>query len=230
MSQTHPHAPDPAPLRSVSPPKQARSELTLQRLLSAAEALIQERDSVDDVSISEIAKRAKSSVGGFYARFRDKDELLLALHERFVRELEDRFAGMGSAADGTQLTQLLDEGVRLLVDVHRAHHSLLMAFAGRATHNRRLAETALSFRAQVIDRFATILLGWRAQIRHPDPELAAELAVQMALSFMEQTMVVGPVRARGGALSDTCLRSELSRMVLSYLAVPTPHTDTGVTR
>lgn len=34
-----------------------------------------------DVSITEVARRAGSSVGGFYARFRSKDELLRALEE-----------------------------------------------------------------------------------------------------------------------------------------------------
>ena len=74
--------PSPTTLASVARPKQARSEASLQRLLEAAEALSRERDSREDVSISQLTKRAKSSVGGFYARFKDKYELLLALHER----------------------------------------------------------------------------------------------------------------------------------------------------
>jgi AcrR family transcriptional regulator len=69
-------------LRTVSGPKQARSERTLQRLLAAAEALIKEKGHAA-VSIPEIARRAGSSVGGFYARFRDKDELLRALRRHF---------------------------------------------------------------------------------------------------------------------------------------------------
>ncbi len=66
------------PLQAVTGPKQARSERTLQRLLDAAEVLIEEKGHAA-VSIPEIARRARSSVGGFYARFRDKNELLRAL-------------------------------------------------------------------------------------------------------------------------------------------------------
>ncbi len=64
-----------AQLRTVAGPKQARSEDTLRRLLNAAEELIIEKGH-RAVSIPEIARRAHSSVGGFYARFRDKTELL----------------------------------------------------------------------------------------------------------------------------------------------------------
>jgi AcrR family transcriptional regulator len=72
------------PLASVSVPKQARSEQTLIRLLDAAESLIRDKG-LGAVSVPEIVSRAGSSVGGFYARFKDKDELLLALEERFLR-------------------------------------------------------------------------------------------------------------------------------------------------
>ena len=78
-----------AALRSVALPKQARSEQTLRRLLDAAEELIQAKG-LAGVSIPDIVRRAGSSVGGFYARFRDKHELLRALEERFFVELYGR--------------------------------------------------------------------------------------------------------------------------------------------
>ena len=68
--------------RPMSEPKQPRSERTQERLLRAAEKLILEKG-LADASVPEIARRAGSSVGGFYARFPDKDALLRALEERF---------------------------------------------------------------------------------------------------------------------------------------------------
>src|SRR5687767_2904644 len=115
------------PLRSVAKPKQARSEDSLRRLLDAAESLLDER-SFGDVSIADIAKRARSSVGGFYARFRDKDELLLALHERFVGELEQRFNEVEALATGERsVSDLLRPSLMLLVEVHRSRRGLLVA-------------------------------------------------------------------------------------------------------
>src|SRR5437867_12848075 len=74
------------PLQTVAGPEQARSQRTLRRLLAAAAVLIEEKGHAA-VSIPEIARRARSSVGGFYARFRDKNELLRALEERHFLEV-----------------------------------------------------------------------------------------------------------------------------------------------
>ena len=46
-----------------------------------AEALIAERG-LGGLSIAEVVRRARSSVGSFYGRFGDKDGLLRALHAR----------------------------------------------------------------------------------------------------------------------------------------------------
>src|SRR6185436_14033987 len=73
------------PLHWVKPPQQARSQKTLERLLDAAEELIAERG-VASVTVSEVVRRAGSSVGAFYARFPDKDALLATLHERSCAE------------------------------------------------------------------------------------------------------------------------------------------------
>lgn len=76
-------------LASVARPKQARSEQTLRRILEAAERLIGEKG-LGDVSIPDIVREARSSVGGFYARFKDKNELLRALEERFFQRLDGK--------------------------------------------------------------------------------------------------------------------------------------------
>src|SRR2546427_12921088 len=86
----------PMVLQSVSGPKQARSERTLYRLLDAGEALIVEQG-LAGLSIPEVARRARSSVGGFYARFRDKNELLRALEERHFIEVWQRLEALADA-------------------------------------------------------------------------------------------------------------------------------------
>jgi AcrR family transcriptional regulator len=84
----------------VRPPQQARSQLTLSRILDASETLLAEK-SWEDAGVAEIARRAGSSVGAFYSRFRDKDALLVALHERFV---EEAFATSVAALEETRWT------------------------------------------------------------------------------------------------------------------------------
>ena len=70
-------------LEWVRPPQQERSQRTLERLLDAAEAIILEQG-VEAANVAAVAKRAKSSVGAFYARFQDKETLVRAVCERFA--------------------------------------------------------------------------------------------------------------------------------------------------
>ncbi len=78
--------PRPIPdLRWVRAPQQARSQETLDRILDAAEALVTEKG-FEEATVAEVARRAESSVGAFYARFRDKTGLLYALHDRYLEQ------------------------------------------------------------------------------------------------------------------------------------------------
>src|SRR5437868_6332491 len=106
----------PLMLLTVSGPKQARSERTLYRLLDVAEALIVE-EGLGGLSIPEVARRAGSSVGGFYARFRDKNELLRALEERFFREVQVRLDALADERrwEGAPVTAIVEAAVEELV-------------------------------------------------------------------------------------------------------------------
>src|SRR5437016_12570624 len=64
------------------PAKQARSKLTLHRLLAATEALL-EHGGLEAATIPAIAEAAGVSVGVVYRRFLGKDALLRAVYERF---------------------------------------------------------------------------------------------------------------------------------------------------
>src|SRR6266581_5741534 len=71
------------------PAKQARSRLTVHRLLSAAEALL-EHGGLDAATVPAIAEAAGVSVGVVYRRFPDKDALLRAVYERFFKTMGDQ--------------------------------------------------------------------------------------------------------------------------------------------
>ena len=69
----------------VTPPLQARSKRALDAILAAVEALLEER-SFDRIGMAEIAARAGVAVGSIYARFADKQSLLIGMHDR-IHEL-----------------------------------------------------------------------------------------------------------------------------------------------
>ena len=209
----------PPRLRSVAEPKQARSEATLHRLLDAAESLIQKKGHAD-VSIPDIVVRAGSSVGGFYARFRDKDELLRALEERFLAEMRDLLGGLAAPERWRDagIPEIVRAGVATLLEVSRERRELLVAFAARAAHGQGPElQDILGFRREVSARFVELLHARSEQLAHPQPDVAVDLAVQLVFGLMEQMIVFGEIRVGDRRLGDDELAEEMVRSVLGYI-------------
>jgi AcrR family transcriptional regulator len=174
------------------------------------------------VSVPEIAARAGSSVGGFYARFRDKAELLRALEERFFAQKELRVEELahpdhwGDASLPEIVRACMDE----LVGTFRTREPLIRAFLLRAAHDAELVGVALRFRRRTSERIGSMLMTRRDEIAHPDPPLAIDVGVQLAFALMHEFALFGEVRAAGRPLSDDDLAAELTRVVLGYLSAP----------
>ena len=208
------------PLQTVAGPKQARSERTLQRLLDAAQTLIEEKGHAA-VSIPEIARRARSSVGGFYARFRDKNELLRALEERHFIEVWQRLEALADARrwENVSTAQMVEAAVSELVTVTRERRRLIAAFLVSAIQDPVIREGGLRFRRRVEERIRALLLPRRSEMDHPDPALAIDLGVQTAFALMNHHVLIEKTEAGGRPVSDEELQRELTTMFLRYVGI-----------
>jgi AcrR family transcriptional regulator len=213
-----------ARLRSVARPKQARSEQTLTRILDAAERLICERG-LSNVSIAALAKEAGSSVGGFYARFKDKDELLRALHERD----QHRFgAAVAEITDPDlwarePLATMIERALQIFFARLEGRQRLAAAFLESAARRPDQWKHAIAFRQEVVDAFSKLIALRREEIRHPDPELAVRFALGQVLAFVDQRALSAHVGVSGiWEMSDDRQREELTRSLCRYLGVDEP--------
>jgi AcrR family transcriptional regulator len=207
-------------LRSVLPPKQARSEESLRRILEAAQAVIEEHGH-RDLSIAEVARRAGSSVGGFYARFRSKDELLCALEEHFFDHLTVLVEGLAAPdtwreASARQIVRVL---LRILIDTHSRHRRLIAAFVARALREPERHPEALNFRRLAAERLAALAVARRDLVGHPDPGLAAQFAVEAVFGILQTRIVSGALGLPSEPVDDDALERELERLVVAYLGI-----------
>jgi AcrR family transcriptional regulator len=215
-------------LRWVREPRQARSRRTLDRILDAAEALMAEKG-FEDAPVAEVVRRAGSSVGAFYARFRDKDGLLYALYDRY---LEQAMATTDDALDparweGVALPETLGSVVRFLVSVFREQRGLIRAFVMRNHADPGFAAREARLSRYVGEKLAGVLLAHRDAIRHPEPERAVRFGLNMVFSTIESMVLFGETRSSDLAVDDDRLAAELTRAYLAYLGVterqnPTP--------
>lgn len=207
-------------LRWVRPPRQARSQDTLDRLLDAAETLIAEKGFAD-ATVAEIARRAGSSVGSFYTRFHDKEGLLYALYDRYF---EQATATADAALDparweGAGIAEILRSVTRFLVQVYRERAGLIRAFVQRNHSDANFQARQERLSHYVNERLSALLLARAAEIAHPDPARAAAFGLTFTASTIEGVVLFGELRSNVLALDDDELATELARAYLAYLGI-----------
>lgn len=215
-------------LRWVRPPRQVRSQETLDRILDAAEALVAEKG-FEDTTVAEIARLAGSSVGAFYSRFRDKDGLLYALYERYF---EQATATADAALDpvrwdGVPIPGILRAVVRFLVEIYRERRGLIRAFVVRNHSDAEFRARQERLSHYVNARLSELLLERRAEITHAAPVRAAAFGLTMTVSTIESAVLFGEMRSSALAMTDDDLSSELTRAYLAYLGIPDPRAPSG---
>ena len=204
----------------VKPTHQARSQETLERILDSAEEVIAEKG-FDNATVSEIVRRAKSSVGAMYARFNDKDSLLVCLHERFC---EQAMATADAALDparwqGASIAEIFSAAMPFLVHVHQFKRGLIRAFIVRGSNDREFCERAGELSRAISEKLINLLMARREQIRHPDPELAVDFGLRMIFDTLDQATLFADVQRTRVKYTPEQVAEELARTFVSYLGV-----------
>jgi AcrR family transcriptional regulator len=210
------------PLHWVKPPQQARSQKTLERLLDAAEELIAERG-VASVTISEVVRRAGSSVGAFYARFPDKDALLATLHERSCVEAlaTAELALDPKRWESVDLAGAVHEIVKFAGALYRERRGIAIAFIELAAADASFADRRAALEEETGLRLLEFLKARESEVAHADLKVASQVAIRMILSTLEYGAMIFRGDGRDAAgLSDERIASELTRAVLGYLGTP----------
>lgn len=207
---------------NATPPKQARSLETVNRLLDAAEQLL-ESDGLDAATVPAIARKAKVSVGVVYRRFPDKDTLLRAVWERFVAQKRDQTQAILAACGrlDAPLPDLVRGMIRGTIDAHRKKRNLLRALLQfsrtrndpefkRAAHELNQANTAA---------LTVLMLQHRDRIGHPSPEAAIQFAILTLAAVIQTVILEGEGTQVAGLRAPMNLEEEMTRMLFGYLGI-----------
>ncbi len=202
----------------VRPPQQERSQKRFERMLDAAEALILERGA-ENLTVAEVARRADSSVGAFYARFRDKDGLLRYVFQRFYEEaLATADHSLAPERwEGADLAEAIAALMTFMVQTFRDRRRLVAAFTLRAAADDEFAALSESLGERVAERLRELIFARDVAVAHRDPERAVEMLVWMVMSALEARALYAPKPLE--SFDDEELAVELTRMALAYLGV-----------
>lgn len=202
------------------PPQQHRSQETLDRILDAAERVLDTK-SFSEATLLEIMERAGVTVSAFYRRFPDKDALLHLMDERFFAELYVRGDTVLEPTRwvGLPISDILREFTREAVSLSRDRRGLLRSLFLRARIDPVIQESARLVNAHLVDRLVLLLLPRVSEIKHPDPRRGIELGYVVLLGALRETTLFGEVWASSNSLDGVDLTDELTRLYLGYLGV-----------
>jgi AcrR family transcriptional regulator len=207
-------------VRWIRPSRQQRTRATAERFLDAAEQLIEDKG-FDDLTLERIAERAGASVSAFYRRFRDKDALLHALHERYIeRSLAlSREAVAPEQWQGLSLLEILRQTTELAVRVGRSHAGLRRALFQKALADPAFRQRELRMLQRVFDGGRELLQRHRDRVCHPDPDLALDFVQRQIVAMLSRRFEATALDIEGVPLSDEQLVEELMRSAAAYLGI-----------
>lgn len=207
--------------RYVIEPRQRRSRETLDRIVRATRELL--RDTVlEELSVEDIARRAKCSVGTFYQRFPSKDAILPYLLSTHYAEFAQRVEEMITATAKLDLRGRSGAIVRLLASVAIEDRGLIRTLVLRNQQRPESIPPAIRESASaMLEGIYDHLLECQDEIRHPHPRRAAAVGLLMvAASIRERLILGGTTQAAALGIDADELASELVTALTSYLMNP----------
>ena len=176
ISETVP-AVDPGEPRMRRVPQQERSRRRVEAILDAA-ARIVVAEGVDAVGTRSIADLAGVPVASLYQYFADKDDILLALVERDMAEMDEAVGREVGALETISLQSLVEATIRAFTLVYVVGTAAALRLLPRGTWVRRGAAVSLAS--------TLVLLGLTG--RHLLPQLVVVLAAVAWMAWRRRTL------------------------------------------
>ncbi len=202
-------------------PQQGRSRRTMERLVTATLAVIEDRG-LAGVTIPEIAAKAEVSTGSVYRRFMDKEAL--------IRTAFLQLLASSQAANTAALPQDLFQGRSLDEALLALSRALIAQYRGRTGVMKALdryleEQTDDDFRRRALDlieanmlRLIMTLQPFRDEISAQDPDRAITFALLSGVTLIEVQHLHAPLLWRRLLpLGDEELAVEVARVMGAYL-------------
>lgn len=204
--------------------KQDRSRASFERVLDAAEELLREKG-YGAVTLNDVSRKAKVSIGSIYGRVDSKDHLLRALQVRVLDRIDLEQHAMINRIRRRELPlhELVPTVLRELANYLRRHAAILSVFMERATADPVIASTGKRRFQELARDVELLILDRKAEIGHPQPEHAARTCVSVAYASLARYLGLGSSPDVAGEGDWKQLVDDLGLMCLYFLIFDANH-------
>ena len=200
----------------IRAPRQDRSRQTMDRVLKALEALLEEKP-FDKITMVELAQRSSTGTSSIYARFKDKRSLILGVHGRLAESvfvcLERLFNRERLA--GKPLRKVLHANIGFIFRFYRTHGQIVRAAL--------IVDAPFVYERQIkvyhfaADQVSAML---RARVQPADLkvfERAIDMSVRVVSSAVHQLLIFQDFELLRKPVSDRVLVEQLTIAVWALL-------------
>ncbi len=203
--------------------RQDRSRATDDRIVAAACELIG-KHGFEALPVAAIARRARVSIGGLYARYRDKMALVHAADEAMVTAFETAFVKAMAPARlaGRDIAGVIEAYVGAMVNFFTRHRDLLrqVVLRARSTGDPGFTDRIRAFNERAHGTLCAELMLRRRAIQHPDPEAAAAFGVMFVSAAAREAVLFGDPKLNRASTRGQKLVRELVHAYCAYLGAP----------
>ncbi|WP_148215146.1 MULTISPECIES: TetR/AcrR family transcriptional regulator [Acidobacterium] len=204
-------------------PQQERSQETHRKLMHAAIKVVS-KQGLQSATIPKIAEAAGVSAANVYRRFEDKDALLQAA---FLDMLEhaartNREELTAEKLEGIPFAQALPAMMAAMYSQNRQTQAARRALRQflEQSEDKAFQKQAANLIADSYMLLVDLLMVYRNEIRHPEPEKALRFAMMQAGTAFETITLAGEsVWERVLEMDDDAVFQEMLRSLAAYLMV-----------
>lgn len=201
-------------------PSQERSRASLDRMLATARALMIERQD-ENFTLQEVSVRGKVSIGSIYFRFRNKDDLVLAVIAQDMEQMAERevtsFATLQHSI--TSLAEYVPALVRMMAQNLSDHALMLRLAMKKAAIDRAAAPAGDQREHQAVQRVIDSLSHYRSEISG-DLEIKGKVVFNILFSTIVRHLSLVSEGSAARTIELDALIDELSQVVLAYITAP----------
>lgn len=198
-----------------TPPKQARSIATEQKMLDAAEELLRGGDS-RQVTVENVTKLSGAKVSSFYARFGNVEGLFAALRDRY-RDVMYQTAILEAYEKSIQQTDLrsaLYYSVKPTLELARQEHTAISYFV----RNPNVDQVELIMQRKfIVDKTYEMLQQHAKEIKKKDLRRASENIARMSHAMWVHLALFEPADFIGRKTSLSSVIEMTTDMAYAYL-------------
>lgn len=200
----------------ANPAKQKRSQRSLERIIAAAKTVL-ERDGWDQLTMIAVANEAGVSIGGIYRRFSSKEQLLRAVKDQVYSRSDLDQKQIVESCKATDLAGAVAHYVNSRIDSFQARSAVMREILEGQNRDQVMEDRGRRSLNLGLRTFRSIIAPFRDEIRHPDPELAIDVAFYMMIAGFVRRVRMPDCEPNFDHIDWDCFRKEIPPMIAGYL-------------